>query len=953
MSKKAVRTQKYFIRNWTAAILASMALSGFQSVQAANEHRQQFRELRADSRIDRHTAKQMFRQLRHESLAARHNALVAPAAFNAASGSEQLGMNGSKHRTPAFHIDRDLGLQPISNRTVQIDNGRTIRLESGVNLDLGSTDKNISLGQKLFESVGSIEIQIGSEKRSLSAGAQVTAAEYVAVKQVLNGLGQKISLDANGTAVSGSVDLSALTINNDVMRASNLVVPQGVTTLGDFSKGSDFRLSGNLNNFGSIQTFDSDGRSRGGAIRADNIFNQQGASITSDVDLELAAHHDFSNQGTISSSANLNISTGGTLSNTGSLSSGKNIDLVASAVTNSGVVQSQTGNINVNSSADSTNALVIDNRGGTLAAQNGAINVRSADYTAVQDTWIVGGDLFSQQLNLNSGAGTANVNVNQLTGMVNSTGLAAHVTADTENLSIGSTCLTGDPTFFNTGVINIDGNITVNEALTIVSGSNININGGFDLAAGDANRGYPITLVAGAAFTNTGGANQGSIGPVPPIANNGAVTINGASASGGSIQVLAAGASISTRPFANGNLDGADVLLAAFQGAGVNSGRVIAGNNASITTGGFGFGNNGDVTVIAPSVNSVGTTMPAINTTGGTGFGGFVSAFAAQPIAINVVYQADGSLALGSPTIVPNSGPASGGEIEFFSTSVGNAGVSATADLTVSLNPLSTITARRVDFQSSGDIEVPGIIIASELINLGAQGNINTKVGANSGTLQAPDVALNSVNGSVGTSGGGLGIRFSDNVKTTVTASGALGVNLQPGLLGAVLDSGTVGTGKYEVQSLGPIDLFGNISVNSGNIEIVTDVAPITDSNGVTLSTNNGNIGLAILNPDKKLSKINLSTTTLTALGGAGLGNVVISLDDPGLETVGKAPKKNIIVDIQAGGQIFFGKKGFTANAPTSTLTAKGANITFHNLINKKNIVLSNVTILADPPAAN
>ncbi len=63
------------------------------------------------------------------------------------------------------------------NQSLQFNNtGQLVSLASGINLDLNSQDKNVPLGQKLFENVGSVETQVGAGSKTLSAGDHVTAA---------------------------------------------------------------------------------------------------------------------------------------------------------------------------------------------------------------------------------------------------------------------------------------------------------------------------------------------------------------------------------------------------------------------------------------------------------------------------------------------------------------------------------------------------------------------------------------------------------------------------------------------------------------------------------------------------------------------------------------------------------------------------------------------------------
>ncbi|MBX9666785.1 MAG: hypothetical protein K2X93_04160 [Candidatus Obscuribacterales bacterium] len=540
-----------------------------------------------------------------------------------------------------------------SNHTLQRnDKQRLVRLNSGVDLDLTSTNKNIVLGENLFKGSPSVEISVGGETKTLGAGSQVTAAEYIAVKQALGGAGQHLSVSANGTANGGSVDLTQITANNDHLRASNLTVASGVTTYGDFGKRSDFDLLGNLNNFGSVVALSTSDSVKGGTIRAEDITNQQGASISShvpselsadsslqsSVDLELNARGMLSNAGTISSSGNLTLTAATEIKNSGNVAANQSVNLNASKITNNGRVESLGGSVNIDGPQDA--ALSVDNTNGVIAAHN-AINVRTPDFSSAFDNTVNGGDLLSQQLNLHAGAGTNYVNVNQLTGTITQTGLAGHVISSTDVLNIGETCLTGDPTFFNTaGDISITGNISVAEALTIVATGNIFSASGTSIDARDSNTGYDITMIAGANITGSTGSNS----PTLPGGTAGSVTINGsASATGGSIALQS---TITTTPTGT-NGAGGGVSLFAFAGATPVTGLIDV-DLSSIDTGGVGSGTNGNVLMVGGGVNGpLGSAIQtgSINTTGGTGGGGNLTVITSQPQSSGgaITYNANGT----------------------------------------------------------------------------------------------------------------------------------------------------------------------------------------------------------------------------------------------------------------------------------------------------------------------
>ncbi len=363
MSKKSVRGKESHLKSWTAAIMGSLFLSSVQSAQAAGDDRPKFREFRDNNPgIDRQTLRHMFRE---QYRGVDHSGTgIIPPNTNVRVEAQNIRANAPElQNTLTRRLERHSGV--LSKSVQQLSGGQTVTLANGVNLDLSSTDRNITLGEKLFNSVDSVEIEVGGQTKTLTTGSQVTAAEYVAAKQVLSGFGQTVILSSAGSATGGNIDLSAITCTGDTMRASDLVVPVEVTTRGDFSKGSDFILSGDLSNYGTVQTFDADGQGRGGTIRADDIFNAQSGQIIAENDLHLAAN--------------------GTLANQGSITANGDLTLTASNINNSGTIASSNGNVNLDAST-STVDLNVNNAGGTISAGNGAINVRGADYAGTANT---------------------------------------------------------------------------------------------------------------------------------------------------------------------------------------------------------------------------------------------------------------------------------------------------------------------------------------------------------------------------------------------------------------------------------------------------------------------------------------------------------------------------------------------------------------------------------------
>lgn len=956
----------------------------------------------------------------------------------------------------------DQNRQSLNINTARI---QTYNLKNGIDLDLRSQVDNIMLGAKLFSEQASVKITVGGAEKILQAGSRVTAGEYVAAKQVLAGGQQTLVLGMDGSATSGHVDFGTILTGDEKMRASSLVNPQGVTVAGDFGRHSDFQLRGDLTNFGSLYAYSTRSNARTGSIRAFDINNQEGAKISTvlpgglganfqssnrTVDLRLHADNDLNNFGTIEGGGRISLSAGNRINNASANATVKaenDVSLAAADIVNRGAIVSTQGSINIDSTVPS--ALTVDNRLGLLRADNGAINVRSDSYSGAYDTYVGGGDLVSSTVNLNSGQGLLTVEVGDLTGTVTQKGTAVHLLASTENLVLGEACLAGDPTYYNTaGDIAINGTIDVNEALTIVASGNINFNNGADLLAGDALQGFPITLIAGANITATaGGANQPVLGPIPPVNNNnGGVTINGASAGGGQINFASAGTVIDTRainPVAN--TSGADVLMVAFGGANAGSGAINAplANNAQVFTGGTGFGNNGNITYIAPGAPTT-SLLPGMNTVGGLGAGGNITATAADPLANNVVYLANGKLTGGGPTIVPQSTLKAGGAIQFANNVIaGNAFIQASADDLVQLNLSRQMTANGVTMLSENDrVGIFGTLTANLFFFATGEDIQTANAGLQRGIVRAPNIGLTNDSGNIG-QGGVLGFRVdglngndslvtangNDNVSIFTQGSSEISVagssngtgtfeitstsdkdirlgsiSVSDGDLivsqgdnnvfldaGAAISTangsisissagGVINTGTATVDATNGIQLsalFGSISVGptvftttSGDVSILAGPDGILVSDGASLHTNAGDININALDSqielrsanlstgdgninivnqgvDKKKTKIIFSNTQLNTLGQPTNGDITISVGVPGPNVAGKAPKKNLIIN-PGGGQIFFSKKGITANAPDSTLTVNNADIIFNNSVNKKSIVLSGVNFTAD-----
>lgn len=640
---------------------------------------------------------------------------LANFARNEARAAEQAlkFQQAAEERAQKFELKETRNLQKqemrdstrnFNNTVQQISADKYVNVNGGLSLDLGSAVETITLGDKLFQQGSSITITVGGESKTLAAGSKVTAAEYIAAKQVIATGGQKLGLDGDGRAISGAVDLSELTPGDKTMKVSDFVVPVNVSASGDFGKQGDVRISGDLINNGSIQAFSSDKNFASATIRADNITNNADASISSvlsqntrdlggvvsDLGLNLHAEDSLKNFGSIESAGDLTLSAGKVLSNSGQAIARNDLNLQAPSITNSGRIESLVSNINIDSS--STSALNVNNAGGTLAALDGAINIRNADYAAPFNTLVSGGDLLSKEVNVYTGGGTADVFVNDLIGIINTSGSAAHVSANTSVLTIGKQCLIGDPTYFNTGDIVLDGDIVVGEKLAIISGGNITATSNVSqITARDASgQGYAINVIAGANITTpASGQISPNGGPAVLDAQNASytdnatstVTIDTTAPVGGNIDFSSAATNFSINSNSTiGDLAGGSITLAAFANGAVG-GRVILPITSTIKSGGCGSGENGNISIFGP--NSI--LAGFVDSSGGTGGYGDIKIFASQAkaeIGPTLTFDASGAV-LANNSLVSTGLVPTGAIFVGTVTSSGSAEIRALNDIRV------------------------------------------------------------------------------------------------------------------------------------------------------------------------------------------------------------------------------------------------------------------------------
>ncbi|PZM79026.1 MAG: hypothetical protein DKT66_21300 [Candidatus Melainabacteria bacterium] len=731
------------------------------------------------------------------------------------------------------------------NTVQQISADRFIRGNGGFSLDLSSAVENITLGDKLFQNESSITISIGGESKTLSAGSKVTAAEYIAAKQVLATGGQKVGLDARGRAVSGSIDLNELTPGDKTMKVRDFVVPENVSAAGDFSKNGDIRITGDLINSGTIQAFSSDNKITSATISADNITNNSNASISSELNqsardlggvvsnlgLNLRADDVLSNYGSITSSGDLTLSAGKTLTNSGNAIAHNNLNLQAPKIVNSGRIESIAANVNLDSS--SLSALIVNNYGGTITASDGAINIRSSEFQDRFDTLVSGGDLLSKELNVFTGGGTSNVFVNELSGVVNTSGSAAHVKADTSTLVIGKQCLIGDPTYYNTGDIVIDGDIVVGEALAIISGGNITATSNLsEITARDNNgQGYSIYILAGVRFVSGTGELQPGGGPAtlpsqsPGVYTGNAtgnVTVSLSSAPGGDIDFSNASPTLTINSNStSGNLNGAITAIVAAN-SGTTGGHVILPSLSTINAGGSGNGTNGNVHVGAANSIQIGN----IYSDSGQSPGGLIRVVSGNPSSSNgadLVFDPTGQM-------ISNTGGFGAGS---FAGSVATGNIHSTGLIQIlsgkSLTAGDLITDQGISVGNTYSGNTLGLTV----------GNVTARGGSLSlftnGALTTQNIEA--VSFSIDTDGAIV----TGNINTTGDIS-LVNVfsNVTPGVSTGNLVSSS---GKITIQTKGSVAV-GDVTA-FGNVSLQAQYGSSGSFQGGDVSSQNGNVGIS------------------------------------------------------------------------------------------------------------
>jgi hypothetical protein len=538
-----------------------------------------------------------------------------------------------------------------------------VPVQADEHLDLASSSQNVTVGSGQLSSPA--VIKVGGSPKVVNAGDVLTAAEFTALTQVVNSGSQRLVVDVAGRATAGS-----FVVNELPQALAGMTIPSAVTAIHDFgTTGGALNFTGNLINAGKFFAVSTNAATTTASISAVNILNQQNGLLSTvlpseglpdfqqaiaGLNLSLSAVNDITNAGTISSSGSLTATAGGSIANalpggvTGNqpiMQAVGDLNLHTANLVNAGLLDSTGANVNIANQTISN--LLINNTGGIIQAPNGNINVGEVLNTT--NAKLRGGDWFSSQLNVNTG-GKASIYIGQVSGLVNVSAKELQIAAATEALRLGQICLEGDPTFYNSAgsiFLNSGFNLTTNGApIAIVAQRNIYVNGAtpINIDTSSPTGGGSVFMLAGAEFTVT--PDDLSASPDSGDSMH-TLTITGRSLDGGEIDLTSGPGlgTINTRG-TSGDVSGGDVYIWAWNGLGVNSGRVFLPSASSITTGGSGSGANGLVFINAAynTPLDVGLTVGSIDTTGG-------SALASGSVILQV---SDFELAFGVPITVTN-----------------------------------------------------------------------------------------------------------------------------------------------------------------------------------------------------------------------------------------------------------------------------------------------------------
>ena len=685
-----------------------------------------------------------------------------------------------------------------------------------------SNDLELNSGAAIYKAgslagFNTLTIDIGGKQQTVTVDSKLTAAELVAVQQVISTGAQDIKINATGVATGGYLVLNASTVSalTNALGGSigTLDIAHGVKAVDSLA---NLQL-GSLDNYGSLVLTGSAGGAKTSTIvdtiTAANIVNEHGGVISNSVvkntvsDIALDATSTFDNSGKIVSRGNLNIS--------------------APTINNSGLLNASTGSVNLTGSGTGASAgdITVNGSGGTIQASQGNINFNDAAFAGVSNINVAGGNLLSQQVNFNAGTGAVQAQLGTVTGAVNGTASDAHVTAGTGNLQLGNLNVSGDPTYYNTaGSITVTGDLTGSPDLALIASGNIIGNGGSLNTSGAT--GGNLTLIAGANFAAGTPASDGTTPDTTTTitlldsttsgkgsATGGYIDLSGITLTGSKTNIFTP---VNTNGTGNGG-NGGNILMVAYKGTASSSGSIVATATAVQDPG------------AVLDTSSVSGTAGSVTLIGG----------GAQITAQNIIGSNINILA-GTPTL---SGAGGTGSMTIKDGSILTGSYSiAAAPSATAVNVTNLSATQNLSISTAGKLTVA----TGGTLTSGSSNTIALTFGSTNGTAAAPiqigGAGILSVNGTASTSSAYLNY-----------TGGAPALNLQSSTLGT--------SGTFSLTSATDIAVEGTITAAT---IIISTTGSIQGSGVLTANTATLNSGNSIV--------VNTAVNTLTA---NSTGNVV------------------------------------------------------------------------------
>lgn len=769
------------------------------------------------------------------------------------------------------------------------DTGRTVKR---IDLDLTSPSSKIILGSKLFNDSDGVTIDVGGEQQTFHAGSQVTAGQFVAIKQVLENGSQSLILDKSGAAAGGSFSINSVAGS----KVNELVVAAGVTGFDDFATDRRIGVNGDFTNYGSIVATSSNDKITTGVIFGKNINNESGGSIAAgvsqganaDLDLTLSASDRIKNSGAINSSGTLTLESG------------------SGIITNTGTMSSARGDINIGSS-DPARTIDIQAEGGRFEALAGNINIRHNDYAGDADVRLRGGDYLSKALNIYSGSGNIDGVVGEVSGQLNTVAGVEHFYAETDLLKVGNNCITGDPTFANSaGGIQIQGLNTFGESVAFLASGDITADSTAKIVA----NGFNVSMVAGAKITVSAGPETSTV-PGAQIGAGTTATVDFSAGNGGSIDLTgSSAATIIDTSSSTG--DAGKVVLAALAN-GTTGGYIKLSSSSLIdTSSSFNGGSGGSISAFAgasPASSAVTLQLGSINSNAGAGAGsaGDVSLNTAQPTGTggpSVTFDSLGQISNGGP--IAAGAAATNGQIQVDNITA----KSNSAGGTVSVVASDSITSGSID--ATGPIALSGSSVTPTAITSASDITILTSRlhndGAITSTKSAGSIIVQSLagltlegSGSFSLTGGGAGqILFDANGDNALALTSSMAFNpgstgsltftseaengsitIAPAITLTVNDGATINIGTPFLNFLGDgatlnATMASAIKITSGGLPFPLMIAT-PDNGSVTISTTGGSIDISPTDGSDLIfaNMTALNESTLNLMGGPVTTNTV------------------------------------------------------------------------------